>query len=283
MGEITAEEVWDKVMLARHPKRPTSVTIISKIFDGFIELHGDRLFGDDMSIVGGLAYLDKMPITVIAQEKGENTTDKINRNFGMPHPEGYKKALRLVKQAEKFNRPVVFIIDTPGAYPGIGAEERGQASAIAVNLTEMIDIKVPLISVVLSEGGSGGALAIGVSDEVWMFENAIYSILSPEGCASILYKDSSLAKHAAAIMKLTSSDLLEYKIIDYIVPEVKDGLHTNVQFSCDKLKKKLVEKLKILKSTDVETLLENRYKRYREIGAVNEIVHKDNKNDNQNE
>lgn len=269
MSKISQEDlIWSKVLLARHPKRPTAKALIEYVFDNFIELHGDRLFGDDKSIIGGLGFLDKMPVTVIAQEKGETTEDKIKRNFGMSHPEGYRKALRLMKQAEKFNRPVILIIDTPGAYPGIGAEERGQASAIATNLTEMIDLKVPLISIVLGEGGSGGALAIGVSDEVWMFENAIYSILSPEGFASILYKDSSLAKKAASIMKLTSKDLFDYKIIDFVVPEVKDGLHTNITYSFDILKKELIQKVSELKEKEILTLLNNRYNKYRLIGAI---------------
>jgi acetyl-CoA carboxylase carboxyl transferase subunit alpha len=270
MSEISQEElVWNKVQLARHPKRPTAKVLIDFLFDSFMELHGDRLFSDDKSVIGGLGFLDKMTVTVIAQEKGETTEDKIKRNFGMCHPEGYRKSLRLMKQAEKFNRPVILIIDTPGAYPGIGAEERGQATAIATNLTEMIDLKVPLISIILGEGGSGGALAFGVADEVWMFENAIYSILSPEGFASILYKDSSLAKKAASVMKLTSQDLFDYKVIDYIVPEVKGGLHTNSYYSFDILKNQLIEKVRELKEIEISTLLSNRYSKYRQIGANN--------------
>ncbi|MDD2227306.1 MAG: acetyl-CoA carboxylase carboxyltransferase subunit alpha [Clostridia bacterium] len=263
--------IWNKVLLARHPKRPTAKALINFLFNNFIELHGDRFFGDDRSIIGGLGLLDKISVTVLAQEKGETTEDKIIRNFGMCHPEGYRKSLRLMKQAEKFNRPIILIIDTPGAYPGIGAEERGQATAIATNLTEMIDLKVPLISIILGEGGSGGALAFGVSDEVWMFENAIYSILSPEGFASILYKDSSLAQKAAAIMKLTSKDLLDYKIIDYIVPEVKNGLQANSNYSFDILKKQLIKKVKELKEVEILTLLDNRYNKYRKIGVSNGI------------
>ena len=189
--------VWNKVLLARNAKRPTARTLIKYLLTSFIELHGDRTFRDDPAVIGGIGFLNDIPITVIAQEKGVSTNDKIEKNFGMLHPEGYRKALRLMKQAEKFNRPILLIIDTPGAYPGIGAEERGQGSAIATNLKEMISLKVPMVSVVLGEGGSGGALGMGVSDEVWMFENAIYSILSPEGFASILYKDASLAKEAA--------------------------------------------------------------------------------------
>lgn len=267
MEKQLEEQVWNKVLLARHAKRPTAKTVVDYLIDDFIELHGDRLYSDDTCMISGIGFLNKEPVTVIAQEKGVNTDDKIKRNFGMPHPEGYRKALRLMKQAEKFNRPIVFIIDTPGAYPGIGAEERGQASAIAVNLYEMISLKVPLISIVLSEGGSGGALAIGVSDEVWMFENAIYSILSPEGFASILYKDAKLAKKAASIMKLTSEDLYEFKIIDKIIPEVKQGLHENVNYSFKILKKQLQHKIDALKNIELDELLESRYQKYRKMGV----------------
>ncbi|QVK18857.1 acetyl-CoA carboxylase carboxyltransferase subunit alpha [Mycoplasmatota bacterium] len=270
MERLTEEQVWNKVMLARHPKRPTAKTLIDLLIKNFIELHGDRLYRDDSSIIGGIGYLGKMPVTIIAQEKGVTTNEKIEHNFGMPHPEGYRKALRLMKQAEKFNRPIIFIIDTPGAYPGIGAEERGQASAIANNLMDMIDLKVPLISLVLSEGGSGGALAIGVSDEVWMFENAIYSVLSPEGFASILYKDASLAKKAALKMKLTSEDLYHYQIIDNIIPEVNEGLHENVKYSVEILRKQLISKIKDLQSIDREQLLASRYQKYRQMSVYEE-------------
>ncbi len=271
MEMLTEEQVWNKVMLARHPKRPTAKTLIDYLIKDFIELHGDRLYADDASIIGGIGFLGKYPVTIIGEEKGVSTDEKIKRNFGMPHPEGYRKALRLMKQAEKFNRPIIFIIDTPGAYPGIGAEERGQATAIAQNLCEMINLRVPLISIVLSEGGSGGALAIGVSDEVWMFENAIYSILSPEGFATILYKDVKLAKKCAAMMKLTSEDLLEYKIIDYIIPEVKEGLQENEKYSLEILKKQLLSKLKKLMTIDTKELLESRYQKYRLMGVYGSI------------
>jgi acetyl-CoA carboxylase carboxyl transferase subunit alpha len=267
---INEELVWQKVMIARHPKRPTAKTLVKYLMDDFIELHGDRLFGDDKSFICGIGLLKDMPVTIIAQEKGESTIEKIERNFGMPHPEGYHKALRLMKQAEKFNRPIVFIIDTPGAYPGIGAEERGQATAIAVNLAEMINLKVPLISIVLSEGGSGGALAIGVSDEVWMFENAIYSVLSPEGFASIVYKDATLSKKAASMMKLTAADLYEFKIIDKIIPEVEDGLHNNALYSLEILKEELIKKFQELKTIKVDQLLKTRYHKYRSIGVYDE-------------
>ena len=210
-------KAYDQVKLARHPKRLTSRQVIKKVFPDFIELKGDRLYGDDPAIVGGIASFEGIPVTIIGQEKGIDTQDKIKHNFGMPHPEGYRKALRLMKQAEKFHRPIITFIDTPGAYPGIGAEARGQAQAIATNLKEMMGLKTTIIVVVLSEGGSGGALAIGVGDEILMFEHAIYAILSPEGFASILYKDSSKAKEAAEIMKITSHDLKEMGIIDGII------------------------------------------------------------------
>lgn len=264
------EQVWNRVLLARHPKRPTTRALIDFLITDFIELHGDRLFGDDKAIIGGIGYLGKIPVTVIAEEKGVTTEEKIKRNFGMPHPEGYRKALRLMKQAEKFQRPIIFIIDTPGAYPGIGAEERGQAEAIARNLMEMIKLKVPLISIVLSEGGSGGALAIGVSDEIWMFENAIYSILSPEGFATILYKDVSLAKKCASLMKLTSFNLYQYKIIDRIIPEVKNGLQDNAKYSFEVVKKQLIKTIKELQKLPTEELLARRFKKYRNIGVYEE-------------
>lgn len=267
---MNQEYVWNKVLTARNPKRPTAKNLINFLIDDFIELHGDRLFGDDVSMLCGIGFLNDMPITIIAQEKGETTPEKIKYNFGMPHPEGYRKALRLMKQAEKFKRPILFIIDTPGAYPGIGAEERGQASAIAQNLYTMIDLKIPTITVVLGEGGSGGALAIGVSDEVWMFENAIYSILSPEGFASILYKDAALAKESAVVMKLTAEDLFNYHIIDRIIPEFNGGLHVEAEKSFQYLKNQLISKYQSLLETDIKVLCENRYQKYRNIGIYAE-------------
>lgn len=268
---VTESSVWTRVQLARNIKRPTAKVLIEYLITSFTELHGDRLFRDDQSIIGGIGFLDKMPVTVIAQEKGDSTNDKIEKNFGMPHPEGYRKALRLMKQAEKFNRPIIMIIDTPGAYPGLGAEERGQGSAIAVNLMEMIDLKVPTISIVLGEGGSGGALGIGVSDEIWMFENAIYSILSPEGFASILYKDASLAKEAAEKMRLTANDLFEFEIVEKVIPEVEGGLHLDKNYSFEILKSELVKKFNELKKLPQEELLSKRYNKFRKIGAYEEI------------
>ena len=210
---------WDKVLEARKVQRPKALDYIENIFDDFMELHGDRLYGDDKAIIGGIGFLDDIPVTVIGEQKGKSTKENMERNFGMPNPEGYRKALRLMKQAEKFNRPIITFIDTPGAYPGLGAEERGQGEAIARNLLEMSRLEVPIICVVIGEGSSGGALAIGVGDKILMLENSIYSILSPEGFASILYKDSSLYKKAAKEMKITAKDLKELDIIDEIIKE----------------------------------------------------------------
>ncbi len=257
---------WDIVKLARHPKRPTSIDLIGYLFSDFIELKGDRLFKDDSSIVGGIGTLNGIPVTVIAEEKGFDTNSKIQRNFGMPHPEGYRKAIRLMRQAEKFNRPIITIIDTPGAYPGVGSEERGQAQAIAHNLYEMMGLKTPIITVVLSEGGSGGALAIGVADKIIMFENSVFSILSPEGFASILYKDASLASKAANLMKLTAFDLKELNIIDEVVFEGK-GLHEDKLVGYKNLKEVLIDFIKKESITPIEKLLENRYMKYRNIGV----------------
>ena len=216
MSQISA---WERVTLARMPERPKALDYINEIFTDFMELHGDRNFGDDKSIVGGIARLDDMPVTVIGEQKGKKAKENMERNFGMPNPEGYRKALRLMKQAEKFNRPIITFIDTPGAYPGLGAEERGQGEAIAKNLLEMSNLEVPIICVVIGEGSSGGALAIGVGDKILMLENSIYSVLSPEGFASILYKDSSLYKKAAKEMKITAKDLKKLGIVDEIIKE----------------------------------------------------------------
>ncbi|TNF08304.1 MAG: acetyl-CoA carboxylase carboxyltransferase subunit alpha [Bacillota bacterium] len=257
---------WEKVKLARHPKRPTSQTIIKELFNDFIELHGDRGFGDDEAIIGGIATFNGLPITIIAEEKGITTEDKIKHNFGMPHPEGYRKALRLMRQAEKFKRPILCIIDTPGAYPGIGAEERGQAQAIAYNLQQMIGLKTPIVVLVLSEGGSGGALAIGVGDHIMMLENAIYAILSPEGFASIVYKDASKADHAASIMKLTAEDLMDLKVIDQMIPE-GEGLHINLSPALEEIKVELTKALNKLNKLTESKLLDRRYQKYRKMGV----------------
>lgn len=256
---------WEKVKLARMPVRPTGLDYIERLFDDFIELHGDRYYGDDKAIVAGLAFFGDIPVTVIAQQKGRNTKENIMRNFSMPHPEGYRKALRLMKQAEKFGRPVICFIDTPGAFCGIGAEERGQGEAIATNLVEMMQLKTPIISIVISEGGSGGALALGVADRVYMLENAIYSILSPEGFASILYKDASKAEQAANDMKLTAQDLLEFGIIDGIIEEPAGGAHNDYNQMANNIRQVLEVDLKLLMETPLDELLDGRYKKFRRI------------------
>jgi len=256
---------WEKVKLARMPVRPTGLDYIERLFDDFIELHGDRYYSDDKAIVAGLAFFGDMPVTVIAQQKGRNTKENIMRNFSMPHPEGYRKALRLMKQAEKFRRPVICFIDTPGAYCGIGAEERGQGEAIASNLAEMMQLKTPIISIVISEGGSGGALALGVADRVYMLENAIYSILSPEGFASILYKDASKAEQAANDMKLTAQDLLEFGIIDGIIEEPAGGAHNDYNQMAENIRRVLEADLRLLVDTPLDELLDNRYRKFRRI------------------
>lgn len=265
------DKVWQRVKLARSADRPTSKALIKAIFPDFIELHGDRLYGDDEAIVGGLATFNDIPVTVIAEEKGTDTQNRLKHNFGMPHPEGYRKALRLMKQAEKFKRPIITIIDTPGAYPGLGAEERGQAGAIALNLKELMVLKTPIIVIVLGEGGSGGALAIGVGDHIMMFENAIYSILSPEGFASILFKDSTRANEAAHLMKLTAEDLKSFGIIDEIILEGK-GLNTDPEVGYTNLKKQISKQLTKLMKTPVEKLLVNRYDKFKKMGEYEESV-----------
>ncbi|MGH4119075.1 acetyl-CoA carboxylase carboxyltransferase subunit alpha [Clostridium sp.] len=259
---------WDKVSIARLVERPTALDYINRIFENFMELHGDRYYGDDAAIIGGIAEINGTPVTVIAQQKGNNTKENIKRNFGMPNPEGYRKALRLMKQAEKFNRPVICLVDTPGAYCGIGAEERGQGEAIARNLMEMSNLKTPIISIVIGEGGSGGALAMAVADEVWMLEHAIYSILSPEGFATILFKDASRAKEAANQMKITAQDLINFGIIDRIIKEPLGGAHTNVDEMAISIKRNLEESINRLKSEPVEALLTKRYYKFRKIGKI---------------
>lgn len=258
---------WQTVKLARLQERPTTLEYIDYIINDFIELHGDRFYGDDSAIVGGIGTLEGIPVTVIGHQKGKNTKENIERNFGMPHPEGYRKALRLMKQAEKFNRPVIMFIDTPGAYCGLGAEERGQGEAIAVNLLEMSSLKTPIIIVVIGEGGSGGALALGIGDRVCMLQNAIYSVISPEGLASILWKDSSLAENAADIMKLTAKDLLQLEVIDEIIQEPIGGAHKDIGYVSEKIKKYLLDEIRCLIELDSKTLLDRRYEKVRSIGA----------------
>lgn len=258
---------WDKVYLARHPLRPTSLFYINELFTDFIELSGDRYFGDDKSVVGGIALFKGTPVTIIAQVKGKTSEENIKRNFGMPNPEGYRKSLRLAKQAAKFNRPIITLIDTPGAYPGIGAEERGQASAIAHNLLNFMELDVPIIAIVIGEGGSGGALALSVADHIIMLEHSVYSILSPEGFASILWKDSNKAKEAAGLMKLTAQDLYDHKIIDAIIKEPIGGIHKWPSYVTDQLKYALYTQLSTLTKEKKHVLLRNRYKKFRGLGA----------------
>lgn len=264
--KLDNKTAWERVSLARMVERPTALDYIEKIFGSFIEFHGDRYFSDDSAVVSGIALLNGEPITIIAHQKGRNTAEKIKRNFGSPHPEGYRKGLRLMKQAEKFNRPILCLVDTQGAFCGTGAEERGQGEAIARNLLEMSSLKTPIITIVIGEGGSGGALAFAVSDEVWMLENAVYSILSPEGFASILWKDSSRAKEAAEIMKITAKDLKEYGIIDRVLKEPNGGAHKDVDKMSALIKKELIESFSMLKKQPLEELVEKRYNKFRAMG-----------------
>ena len=254
---------WDTVLLSRKSDRPVATDYINALFDEFIEFHGDRYFKDDGAIVGGVAMFHGMPVTVIGQQKGKNTKDNITRNFGMPSPDGYRKALRLMKQAETFGRPVICFVDTPGAFCGLEAEERGQGEAIARNLFEISDLKVPVLSIVIGEGGSGGALAMAVADEVWMLENAIYSILSPEGFASILYKDSKKAPDAAKVMKVTAKDLLQLKLIERIVPEEEPACTDNLYRLAEYMDSAMAEFFKTYLAMSDEELREHRYQRFR--------------------
>ena len=259
---------WDRVLIARSEKRIKSKALIDKLITNFIELHGDQYYSDDQSIIAGLGFLGEMPVTVLAQAKGDNLNDNLKRNFGMTSPEGFRKTLRLAKEAEKFHRPILTIVDTSGAYPGKGAEERGQARAIAENLYEFSKLKTPVICIILSEGGSGGALALTVSDYIYMFENAVYSVLSPEGFTSILFKDKVPVSEVAEVMKLTSRDLMNYGIADEIVEEPLGGIrYVSDKFS-DQLKERLIAKFNELLAKDTNELLENRYQKFRKIGSV---------------
>ena len=260
MSDKTA---WQRVSIARELQRPKALDYINAIFEDFIELHGDRYFGDDKAIIGGIAKLNNTAVTVIGEQKGKNVKENMERNFGMPQPEGYRKALRLMKQAEKFKRPIITFIDTPGAYPGIGAEERGQGDAIAKNIMEMSSLKVPIVCIIIGEGSSGGALAIGVGDSIIMLENAIYSILSPEGFASILYKDATKSKDAAENMKITANDLKKLGIIDKIIEEPEERIKNNFEYVTQNIKKYLINTIKKLKKLSEEELLEQRYNKFR--------------------
>ena len=259
---------WDRVQIARLPERPTTLDYISYIFDSFIELHGDRTYRDDPAMIGGIGYLDDKPVTVIGQQRGKDTKDNIYRNFGMAHPEGYRKALRLMKQAEKFNRPIFTFIDTKGAYPGKAAEERGQSESIAKNLMEMASLTVPVIAVVIGEGGSGGALGIGISNRVLMLENSTYSVISPEGAAALLWKDSNLAQIAAETMKITAHDLLDLGIIDEVINEPLGGAQKDEEAQALSIKKMFLKHLNELKQLTPEELANDRFEKFRKIGSV---------------
>lgn len=262
---------WQRAQLARHPKRPHTLDFFRLLFEEFLELHGDRFFGDDKAIVGGLARFEGEPVVVIGHQKGRDTRENIARNFGMPHPEGYRKALRLMEMAAKFGKPIVTFIDTPGAYPGLGAEERGQAEAIARSLREMAGLGTPIVCVVTGEGGSGGALAIGVGNRVLMLEHAIYSVISPEGCAAILWGEASKAQEAAELMRVTAPDLLRLGVIDGIVPEPVGGAHRNWEETAENLRGPLREALRELRSRSPEALVADRYEKFRKIGVFADV------------
>jgi acetyl-CoA carboxylase carboxyl transferase subunit alpha len=266
---------WDKVTIARLPQRPTTLDYIPLLFENFMEFHGDRLYGDDAAIVGGIATFHGMPVTVIGQQRGRDTKENIKRNFAMPHPEGYRKALRLMKQANKFKRPIITFIDTKGAYPGKAAEERGQSEAIARNLFEMAGMDVPIICIVIGEGGSGGALALGVANRILMLENSTYSVISPEGAAALLWKDSALARKAAETMKITAEDLKDLHIVDEIIPEVRGGAHNDLKTQAKYMNDIISRHLFELLSYPADSLANNRFEKYANIGFVQ--IDEDNK------
>lgn len=258
---------WDKVSISRDIKRPNAENYIKNICSLFVELHGDRLYKDDPSIIGGIGKIGDFEVTLIGHQKGKDINEQIKRNFGMPHPEGYRKALRLMKQAEKFNRPIITFIDTPGAFCGIEAEERGQGEAIAKNLLEMSSLKVPILSIVIGEGGSGGALGIGVSNEIAMLQNSVYSVISPEGLSSILFKDASKSKDASEIMKLTSSDLKDLGIIDHIIEEPPGTAHSDLEAVSNDIKDYIINRLSFYKDFSKDEIVNHRYGKFRNIGV----------------
>jgi len=259
---------WQRIQIARHPNRPYTLDYINMIATDFIEFHGDRSFSDDLAIIAGLVNIDGQKLLVIGHQKGRDTKENLKRNFGCAHPEGYRKAIRLMKLAEKFNIPITIFIDTPGAYPGIGAEERGQAQAIAYNLREMISISVPILVIVIGEGGSGGALGVGVGDRVYLLENSYYSVISPEGCASILWRDSARAPDAAEALKLTARNLIELGIIDEIIEEPLGGAHRDPQKTAENLKIAIKKFIEELKGISKERLLRERYNKFRSMGVI---------------
>ena len=266
--EAAAEQhpAWRRVLLARHAKRPHSLDYIGRLFTDFQEIHGDRNFGDDAAIVAGMAQFEGRPVMVVAEQKGRDTKQKLYRNFGMPKPEGYRKALRIMQIAGKFGRPIVTFLDTPGAYPGIDAEERGQAEAIARNLREMARLPVPVLVICIGEGGSGGALALGVGNIVLMLENAVYSVISPESCAAIIYRDSGKAEQAAAALRLTAQDLLSFGLIDDIVPEPAEGAQTDPAAAAENLRQYIRRYLDELSALDADQLVDHRYMKFRKMG-----------------
>jgi acetyl-CoA carboxylase carboxyl transferase subunit alpha len=259
-------EAWQRVQLARHPKRPHTLDYVERLFTDFQEIHGDRLYGDDPAIVCGAAFFEGRPVMVIGEQKGRDTKQKLHRNFGMPKPEGYRKAIRVMQLAAKFRRPIVTFLDTPGAYPGIDAEERGQAEAIARNLREMSRLSSPVICICIGEGGSGGALALGVGNHVYLLENAVYSVISPESCAAIIYRDAARAEEAAAALKLTAPDLLQLGLIDGIIPEPPEGAHTDADAAAAFLRDTLRSALEQLDPLSPEELVQQRYAKFRQMG-----------------
>lgn len=266
-ADLTA---WQRVQLSRHPKRPYTLDYIKRILSNFEEFHGDRKYGEDPSIIGGTAYLDDQPVMIIGQQKGRNTKENLKRNFGCPNPEGYRKALRLMKLAEKFNLPIITLVDTPGAYPGIESEERHVAEAIAVNIRDMSILKVPIISIVIGEGGSGGALGIAVADVVMILENSYYSVISPEGCAAILWKEKSAAPQAADALKFSPENLKKFGIVDKIVSEPAGGAHRDYDLSAKNLKKEIKSALSKITKYDTDKMLEKRYEKFRNMGVFEE-------------
>ncbi|HEV8307249.1 MAG TPA: acetyl-CoA carboxylase carboxyltransferase subunit alpha [Methylomirabilota bacterium] len=268
-GRLTA---WQRVQLARHPRRPYTLDFVKLLLDDWVELHGDRLYGDDHAIVAGLGRFEERPVVVIGHQKGRDTREKLFRNFGMPHPEGYRKALRVMQLGEKFAKPVITLIDTPGAYPGIAAEERGQAEAIARNLREMAGLRTPIVAVVTGEGGSGGALALGVADRVFMLEHAIYSVISPEGCAAILWEDARRAREAAEVLRITAPDLLKLGVIDSVIPEPPGGAHRNWEAAAGETRTALRAALAELRKLSGDELVQQRYAKFRRMGVFEESL-----------
>jgi len=266
LASSKTETIWKQVELARHPDRPYALDYINRIFDDFTELHGDRAYGDDAAIVGGIAFLDGLPVTILANQKGRTLKENVHRNYGMANPEGYRKALRLAKEAEKFSRPIITFVDTAGAYPGLGAEERGIGEAIARNLRDFSQLETPIVCVIIGEGGSGGALGICVGDKIYMLENAIYSVISPEGCASILLRDPGRAKDAAAMLRITSADLLNFNVINGVIKEPAEGAHTNPAAAAASIKEILLRDIADLRSRNPQVLVRYRNQKIRKIG-----------------